>query len=1018
MPDSTQVFVPAFFVPDSNGDPVSGAKINVYDAGTTDAQTVYSDSALTTALPNPIICDAAGMPTTNGTTLAEVYVGTAAYKLVITDSADVTLYTFDNIQGALDTSGFSGGGSGTYSRPVTSKSADYSVVSGDQGDRIQANPTGGTFTITFPSAVTVGDGFAFSVRHDGTANQVRFATVSSQTIDVAGAAAVSGYALTGMGHEIEFTSDGANWIGTTLSTPLIEDGASYIVIVDRLTAPPTSPNAGACYILNGTGTGDWSGFSEHDVLRADGQGGWIQYTPPTDCGWEAYVQDENTKLRFEDSAWVDLDDKAPTATNLGYAKYQLRKTNNTSADAQTASAWTALSWTDEDDDTITISPTLPSSTLPVPTGTYLVIAEATVKQASFSRLRVYNNTDSAVVFQGVNTEPNSADNSAQVLRATGFLVVTEATENISVEYYINATGSAPAGVNASAEEVYGQITLIDLGAQQGPSGAQGTQGVAGADGGISFWNWETATTSGPSSGAIRFNNATFASVTSVFVHETDGNSVDMSALLATFDDSTATVKGLLYLHEDKASSNFWAGQVTALTDNGSDVTLTVTHVASNGSFDAGDDIKMEYYRTGDDGAAGAAGATGASGVAWLDYQWETATSGDPGSGKIRVDNGTYASLTEFAISETDRIGSDVSGFIASLDNSNSTTKATLRIIDSSDNTNWLALHITSALTDQGTYDTFTATYSDHAGTLADDQNVVLLWVPHGDAGSGLADIVDDTTPQLGGNLDTNSQHIDFDDAHGIRDDSGNEQLIFAKTASAVNHLQGTNAATTNHPRLSAVGDDTNINLELRGKGSGIVDIGTSGTAVQKADGSGGIEDAAATDLGAGDHMVPILASTMIPRTTNGPESAQRELATNDVMLDTLNFDTTTEEGCGFWFPMPESWDESTVTFQALWTAASGSGGVAWGLAAYSFSNDDAMDTAVSGQQVVTDTFITANDCHITSESSAITIGGTPAAGDLVYFEVTREVGNGSDTLAVDAELIGIRLYMTTDALND
>ena len=40
------------------------------------------------------------------------------------------------------------------------------------------------------------------------------------------------------------------------------------------------------------------------------------------------------------------------------------------------------------------------------------------------------------------------------------------------------------------------------------------------------------------------------------------------------------------------------------------------------------------------------------------------------------------------------------------------------------------------------------------------------------------DVVDDTSPQLGGNLDTNSFMIDFDDAHGIRDENANEQLIF------------------------------------------------------------------------------------------------------------------------------------------------------------------------------------------------------------------------------------------------
>ena len=35
------------------------------------------------------------------------------------------------------------------------------------------------------------------------------------------------------------------------------------------------------------------------------------------------------------------------------------------------------------------------------------------------------------------------------------------------------------------------------------------------------------------------------------------------------------------------------------------------------------------------------------------------------------------------------------------------------------------------------------------------------------------DVVDDTSPQLGGNLDTNSFMIDFDDDHGIRDENGN-----------------------------------------------------------------------------------------------------------------------------------------------------------------------------------------------------------------------------------------------------
>jgi len=86
------------------------------------------------------------------------------------------------------------------------------------------------------------------------------------------------------------------------------------------------------------------------------------------------------------------------------------------------------------------------------------------------------------------------------------------------------------------------------------------------------------------------------------------------------------------------------------------------------------------------------------------------------------------------------------------------------------------------------------------------------------------DVVDDTSPQLGGNLDTNSFMIDFDDAHGIRDENANEQLIFETTSSAVNHVDVTNAATGNSPQIGAVGDDTNISLKLRPKATGNIEI--------------------------------------------------------------------------------------------------------------------------------------------------------------------------------------------------
>ena len=71
-----------------------------------------------------------------------------------------------------------------------------------------------------------------------------------------------------------------------------------------------------------------------------------------------------------------------------------------------------------------------------------------------------------------------------------------------------------------------------------------------------------------------------------------------------------------------------------------------------------------------------------------------------------------------------------------------------------------------------------------------------------------SDLVDDTSPQLGGDLDANGFNIAFDDAHGINDENGNEQIIFQTTSSAVNQFDVTNA-TGNAPSISAAGDDSN-----------------------------------------------------------------------------------------------------------------------------------------------------------------------------------------------------------------
>ncbi len=175
-----------------------------------------------------------------------------------------------------------------------------------------------------------------------------------------------------------------------------------------------------------------------------------------------------------------------------------------------------------------------------------------------------------------------------------------------------------------------------------------------------------------------------------------------------------------------------------------------------------------------------------------------------------------------------------------------------------------------------------------------------------------------------------------------------------------------------------------------------------------------------TALGQGKHTIWIPAKAMKSRTTNGPSSGSVEMSSNKNMFETLDFDTTTQEFAQFEIAMPKSWNEGTVTFQPVWSHPSTSTnfGVAFGLAGVATSDDDAGDVAFGTAQTSVDTGGTTNDIYIGPESSAITIAGTPADNDRVQFQINRTVADAGDTMAVDARLHGIKLYITLNAATD
>lgn len=203
--------------------------------------------------------------------------------------------------------------------------------------------------------------------------------------------------------------------------------------------------------------------------------------------------------------------------------------------------------------------------------------------------------------------------------------------------------------------------------------------------------------------------------------------------------------------------------------------------------------------------------------------------------------------------------------------------------------------------------------------------------------------------------------------------------------------------------------------------------GTSITGLVK--GNGASDPTAATDgtdylsstTGAkqGKQTIFIPANAMKSRTTSGPSSGSVEQTTNKNMVSSLDFDTTTQQFAQFSVWFPKSWNLGTVTFQPCFSQlTTAAGGVVFGLQGVAVSDGDALDVAFGTAQTSTKTAGTANLEYQGPESAAITIAGTPAAGDRVMFQVNRTVADGSDTLAQNARLHGIRIFFTTNAATD
>jgi hypothetical protein len=283
-----------------------------------------------------------------------------------------------------------------------------------------------------------------------------------------------------------------------------------------------------------------------------------------------------------------------------------------------------------------------------------------------------------------------------------------------------------------------------------------------------------------------------------------------------------------------------------------------------------------------------------------------------------------------------------------------------------------------------------------------------------------------TTPTLGVATATSINGMAFTAASG----SGGSSIKFLEDTDGGSNgttLQGPDSTADVTVKLPAVAGTLLTGAAAEGAAPtfNTIELGTSQTDTTLSRSAAGILAVEGVPVKlAGIEEIWVDATEMTAAITSGAEPVLVEMATNDQMVQGFAFDTSADEFVHFKKVFQKSWNNSTILFRPVWyhTTSNATATVTWCFEAVATSNDDTMDVAWGTAQRVVDDGATGLDNYTGANSSALTIGGTPATGDLIFFRVSRDVdGNGTagnDDLAQDAILLGVVLTITTNAATD
>lgn len=298
---------------------------------------------------------------------------------------------------------------------------------------------------------------------------------------------------------------------------------------------------------------------------------------------------------------------------------------------------------------------------------------------------------------------------------------------------------------------YAQMEIQSFQGEQGEKGATGAKGdpgetgpagPQGADGGMRYTFLETGP-GNPGLGGIKLNSSNASSATAVRISSTDKGGANQAEFLGTWNDSGSSVLGVVMLRSVANPTKFITKQVLEMNSQESGAYFNV--VVDNAGDAIGDEgpapgeeVVVQFFRTGDVGAPGPEGPAGTSGEGYsgLLYKYDSTTSeADPGAGEFRLNNATPSSATRLYISEKDNHGNAVSGYLATWDDSTTTGhRGYLRIVKKGTPSTFAIYDVTGTLTDKGEYDTLVITHKASGGTWTNGDEAYVEFIRTGDKG--------------------------------------------------------------------------------------------------------------------------------------------------------------------------------------------------------------------------------------------------------------------------------------------